>query len=116
MARRKFSKEFKREAVRLFHSSGKKLSQVACEIGVRPQVLRSWEDLVRAEEKTGLTTDELAELAQLRKDNDRLKMEVEILKKASFFASLALVRDRRTLGAGISDRRVRPFPIIAGSH
>jgi len=85
MARRKFSKEFKREAVGLFHSSGKTLSRVAQEIGVGPNVLRGWEQMVRAEEKTGLTTDELAELAQLRKDNDRLKMEVEILKKATAF-------------------------------
>jgi transposase len=85
MARRKFAKEFKREAVRLLHSSGKHLTQVAREIGVRPQVLRAWENMVKAEEKTGLTTDELSELAKLRKDNDRLRMEVEILKKATAF-------------------------------
>jgi transposase len=85
MGRRKFSKEFKRESVRLFQSSGKSLSRVAHEIGVGPNVLRSWEQMVRGEEKTGLTTDELAELARLRKDNDRLKMEVEILKKATAF-------------------------------
>jgi transposase len=85
MARRKFSKEFKRDAVGLFRTSGKSLTRVAREIGVFPSVLRSWERMVKAEEKTGLTTDELAELARLRKDNDRLKMEVEILKKATAF-------------------------------
>jgi len=85
MARRKFSKEFKREAVALLHSSGKKLTQVARELGIRPSVLRAWEQMVDEERKTGLTTDELAELAQLRKDKTRLEMEVEILKKATAF-------------------------------
>lgn len=85
MARRQFSKEFKREAVQLLHSSGKKLSPTARELGVRPNVLRAWEEMVKVEEKTGLTTDELAELARLRRDNDRLRMEVEILKKATAF-------------------------------
>ena len=85
MARRKFAKEFKREAVRLLESSGKKLTQVARELGVRPHVLRAWQRMVEAETKTGLTTDELGELARLRKDNDRLRMEVEILKKATAF-------------------------------
>lgn len=85
MARRKFDKQHKREAVALLHSSGKHLSQVARELGVRPNVLRAWETMVEGEKKTGLTTDELGELAKLRKDNERLRMEVEILKKATVF-------------------------------
>ncbi len=85
MGRRKFSKEFKREAVSLLRSSGKKLTQVAREIGVRPSVLRAWDNMVEAEEKTGLTTDELVQFKQLQRDNDRLRMEVEILKKATAF-------------------------------
>jgi transposase-like protein len=39
--------------------------------------------MVEAEEKTGLTPEELDELKQLRKDNARLKEEVEILGKAT---------------------------------
>ncbi len=85
MARRQFTKEYKREAVHLLHSSGKKLTPLARELGVQPHVLRAWENMVKAEEKTGLTSDELAELARLRRDNDRLRMEVEILKKATAF-------------------------------
>ena len=85
MARRKFSKDFKREAVQLFRQSGKTLSSTAHELGIRPNVLRAWQRMVEAEEKTGLTTTELEELAQLRRDNQRLKMEVEILKKATAF-------------------------------
>ena len=40
---------------------------------------------VEAEEKTGLTSTELEELKQLRKDKARLEMEVEILGKATAF-------------------------------
>ena len=85
MARRKFSKEFKREAVRLLRDGGKTLSSTARELGLGPNVLRSWQRVVEAEEKTGLTTSELEELAKLRRDNQRLQMEVEILKKATAF-------------------------------
>jgi len=87
-ARRRFSKEFKREAVKLFRESGKRITSIARELGVRPNVLRSWVDMVEAEEKTGLSPEELDELKKLRKDNARLKEEVEILGKATaFFAS-----------------------------
>ena len=37
--------------------------------------------MVAAERKTGLTTDELDELGKLRKDNERLRMQVEVLKR-----------------------------------
>ena len=85
MGRRKFSKEFKRDAVRLLHTSGKSMTQVARELGVHVSVLQAWRDMVAAEEKTGITTSEQEELVRLRRDNDRLRMEVEILKKATAF-------------------------------
>jgi transposase len=86
--RRRFSKEFKREAVKLLRESGKGITQIATELGIAANVMRTWVDMVEAEEKTGLTTDELDELKQLRKDNARLKMEVEILGEATaFFAN-----------------------------
>ena len=87
-ARRRFKKEFKREAVKLVRESDKSLTQVAKELGVAQSVLRAWVDMVEAEEKTGLSPEELEELARLRKENARLKMEVEILGKATaFFAT-----------------------------
>ena len=87
-ARRKFTKEFKREAVRLLRTSGKNQTQVARELGVATSVLGTWMAMVEAEEKTGLTPDELEELKLLRKENARLQMEVEILGKATaFFAN-----------------------------
>ena len=83
--RRKFSSLFKREAVQLFRTSGKTQSQVARELNISISTLGQWIAMVDAEEKTGLTSDELAELKQLRKDNARLQMEVEILGKATAF-------------------------------
>lgn len=86
--RRKFSKTFKREAVQVFRSSGKNLSQVARELGLGTSTLGSWVAMVDGEEKTGLSPEELDELRRLRKENARLQMEVEILGKATaFFAN-----------------------------
>ena len=86
--RRKFTKEFKREAVRLLRTSGKNQTQVARELGVATSVLGTWMAMVEGDEKTGLTPEELEELKRLRKENARLQMEVEILGKATaFFAN-----------------------------
>ncbi len=85
MGRRKFSKVFKRDAVSLIETSGKSLTQVARELGVHTSVLSAWREMVNAERKSGLGTDEQEELKRLRRDNDRLKMEVDILKKATAF-------------------------------
>ena len=86
--RRKFTKEFKREAVRLLRTSGRNQTQVARELGVATSVLGTWMAMVEGEEKTGLTPEELEELKRLRKENARLQMEVEILGKATaFFAN-----------------------------
>lgn len=84
--RRKFSKEFKREAVRLLRAHPEKgVTAIAGELGVTVSVLRSWLEMVEAEEKTGLPSEELEELKRLRKENARLKEEVEILGKATAF-------------------------------
>jgi transposase len=83
--RRKFTKEYKREIVKLVRESDKGVTAMARELGLGLTVLRSWILMVEAEEKTGLAPDELEELKQLRKDNARLQMEVEILGKATAF-------------------------------
>ena len=87
--RRKFSKEFKREAVALVRAHPEKsVTAIARELDVPQSVLRSWLEMVEAEEKTGMSPDEIEELKQLRKENARLKEEVEILGKATaFFAN-----------------------------
>jgi transposase len=83
-----FSKEFKREAVRLWRESGKSRTVTARELGVAQSAFARWVKVVEEEEKTGLTPDEIDELKRLRKQNARLQMEVQILGEATaFFAN-----------------------------
>lgn len=88
--RREFTKAFKREAVEIFRSGGKSLSQTARELGIGVSTFGAWVKMVEAEEKAGggLSGSELDEVQRLRKENARLRMEVEILGKATaFFAN-----------------------------
>lgn len=86
--KRRFSTEFKREAVTLVRNSGKSITQVARELGLGTSLLAKWKKEFDAQQATGMTPDELEELKTLRKENARLKMEVEILGEATaFFAN-----------------------------
>lgn len=86
--KRRFSTEFKREAVALVRNSGKSITQVARELGLGTSLLAKWKKEFDAQQATGMTPDELEELKTLRKENARLKMEVEILGEATaFFAN-----------------------------
>lgn len=88
--RRSFTDEFKAGAVRLVLDEGKTIPQVARDLDLTESSLRGWVERARADRtngKTGLTTEERAELSRLRKENRDLKMERELLKKwAAFFA------------------------------
>jgi transposase len=79
--------EFKAEAVRLYRESGRSLKAVAEDLGVSLESLRSWvnQAKVDAGEKPGLTTEELEELRRLRKENRTLRMERDLLKKATAY-------------------------------
>jgi transposase len=82
--RKQYSKEFKEEAVRLACESKNK-SGVARDLGINSSMLRRWEqEINQSGEKAfpgkGKPKDE--EIAALKKENQRLKEEVEILKKA----------------------------------
>src|SRR5918993_4046110 len=94
--RREFTPEFKREAVALLDSSGRPLMQIATELGVSPSMLRNWRAVVNGaapRSKTGsrapapgaspMTSpaDQAAEIAQLRRELDRTRMERDVLKK-----------------------------------
>ena len=89
-AKRQFTDEFKAGAVRLVLEEGKRVAEVARDLGLTPSTLRVWVVQARADRtggKTGLTTDERAELAALRKEMRVVRMERDILKKAvAFFA------------------------------
>jgi transposase len=77
--RRRFTAEFKAEAVRLVEVGGKSIPQVARELDLTESALRNWVEQARSEKQGGLTADERQELICLRKENKRLEMEREIL-------------------------------------
>ena len=79
--RRKFSDEFKRDAVEIVGSSDKSIAEVAGELGIYDSSLGNWvkQDQVDRGEREGLSSDEQQELLELRRENDRLRMERELL-------------------------------------
>lgn len=83
--RRKYTKEFKTDAIRMATASGANIAQAARDLGNGDSLLRSWIRTFRERDAGGLTEDERAELARLRRENRRLKEEREILKKATAF-------------------------------
>jgi transposase len=86
--RRAFTEEFKEGAVRLVLDEGRSVTKVAADLDLTRSALKLWVEQARANRskgKTGLTSEERAELARLRKENRDLRMEREILKKAAAF-------------------------------
>jgi transposase len=86
---------FRAEAVQLVHANGRSLTQVARDLGVHHETLRSWvkQADIDGGRRDGLTTAERTELARLRRENRILKEEREILKKAAaFFAAESATR------------------------
>ena len=82
--RKSYTEEFKKEAVALVEKSGN-LSQVARDLGIHMSLLRKWQQkLIEHPERPfpGKGNPQDEELHRLKKENARLKEEVEILKKA----------------------------------
>lgn len=79
--------EFRAQAVQLVKDSGKTLRQIAGDLGVCYETLRSWtrQAEIDAGEREGLTSEEREELKRLRRENWVLREEREILKKAAAF-------------------------------
>jgi transposase len=80
--------EFKREAIELVRLTGKSSAQVAKDLGISDVSLRNWIKQAERDEgkrPDGLSSDEREELARLRRENQTLRMEREILKKAAAF-------------------------------
>ena len=83
---KQYSKEFKEEAVALVREQGYSVPEAATSLGIARNMLYRWKERFEAQlEGKGLSEDERAELKQLRKENKTLRMEKEILKKASAF-------------------------------
>ncbi len=79
--------EFRRRAVDLARQPGASVAKVAKELGISESGLRRWmaKDDIDAGRREELSTGEREELARLRRDNRRLEMENEILKRASAY-------------------------------
>jgi transposase len=82
-AKPQYPPEFKTEAIRLVHSSGRSISQVAKELGVSDNSLRNWvrQAEIDGGKREGLTTEEREELKRLRREVKILSQEKDILKK-----------------------------------
>ncbi len=86
--RRRFTAEFKAQAVKRLLEGGKGLSEVATELGLSPGQLSAWRnEHLAAGSAEALTARkaEQAELRRLKRENRRLEEEVEILTKAAAF-------------------------------
>ena len=91
--RHHFTDEFKREAVALLGSGGRPLSRIASELGISSSMLRNWRNGTGGREAGSArhpipasapqsAPDSAAEISRLRRENDRLRTERDILKKA----------------------------------
>ena len=83
--RRKYDKQFKIDAVNLLKNSSKSDSEIALDLGIRPEILSRWKRESEQKNTTaftghGIPRDE--EIARLKKENAELKVERDILKKA----------------------------------
>ena len=87
--RRKFTEEYKAETVRLVQRSDKSIGKLALELGIGETALRRWVEQAEIEAGRGpagaLKRSEREELVELRRENQRLRLEREILKKATAF-------------------------------
>ena len=90
MERRKFTREYKLEAVRLIKKRGVSYVQATEDLGVHQSQLRTWvkafaDDAQHAFPGQGQMKPEQLEIAQLRREVTKLKAERDILKKAAAY-------------------------------
>ena len=90
MERRKFTREFKIEAVRLIAERGVTVAQASRDLGVHGTVLRNWVKAFRDDPEhsfpgNGQQKPEQAEIARLKREVAKLKAERDILKKAAAY-------------------------------
>jgi transposase len=88
--RRQYTAEFKREAIRLITEHGYGITEAARNLGIHAQMLGRWKRQAEHQPNgssggNGQRSAEHEELLRLRKENQRLRMEREIVKKATVF-------------------------------
>ena len=85
--RRKFTKEFKEQTVRLILEGGKNISQVSEDLGISDSILRRWIKQYESDPESafpgkGHLSPSEEEFRRLKRENERLREERDILKKA----------------------------------
>ncbi|WP_329537652.1 transposase (plasmid) [Streptomyces sp. NBC_01450] len=86
---KRYTEEFKRDAIALVDSSGKTVTAIARELGISSESLRGWYRQAKADQGEGrpgeLTTQEREELRRLRRQNAEQAKTIEVLRKAAVF-------------------------------
>jgi transposase len=85
--RRKFTDEFKADAVALVEESGGQIAKVAKELGIYDSSLGNWVRQAREEAAGAPTAEERAEIRELKKELERVTRERDILGKAAAYFS-----------------------------
>lgn len=86
-----FTKAFKQEAVRMIETSNRPASEIAMELGIRRNQLYKWKEQLSEKGEDAFKgrgrpkKEDQSELTTLQQENDRLREEVEILKKAAAY-------------------------------
>lgn len=87
-----FTREFKLEAIRLMSESDRPSSEIATQLGIRRNMLYKWKEQLESKGDTAFVSkrgrplkEDQSELTTLRQENDRLREEVQILKKAAVY-------------------------------
>ncbi len=90
--------EFRRRAVELARLGEQSVSKIAADLGISDSCLRNWVKQANVDDGhlPGLTSDERAELVELRRKNRVLELEVEILKRASAYFARENVLPKRS--------------------
>lgn len=86
-SRRKFTSEFKAEAVAMVAAADGNVAKVARELNIYDSTLGNWVRQARAEADGALTVEERAEIRELRRELERVKRERDILGKAVAYFS-----------------------------
>jgi transposase len=86
-----YTKEFKQEAIRLMEESGRPAAEIAMELGIRRNQLYKWKAQLQSQGEQAFAgrgrpkKENQSELTTLRRENERLKEELEIIKKAAAY-------------------------------
>lgn len=82
--KKRYTKEFKQEAVNLVEKQGYSNTEAAKSLGVSKSAIRQWKKQLGSGHNSKSLKQDI-EIKRLKKENERLRMEREILKKAAAF-------------------------------